>query len=87
MSVSRMAVSWGVVTSRYKVVQNRDAFAFTDALLGDGVRYETAGSLMGGRKTWILAKLPTRYIIQGEQILPYLVFSNTTMDPERLRSQ
>lgn len=66
-----------VVTSRYKVVQNRDAFAFTDALLGDGVRYETAGSLMGGRKTWILAKLPTRYIIQGEQILPYLVFSNT----------
>lgn len=67
----------GVVTSRYKVVQNRDAFGFTDALLGDGVRYETAGSLMGGRKTWILAKLPTRYIIQGEQILPYLVFSNT----------
>ena len=67
----------GVVTIRYKVVQNRDAFAFTDALLGDGVRYETAGSLMGGRKTWILAKLPTRYIIQGEQILPYLVFSNT----------
>ena len=67
----------GMVTSRYKVVQNRDAFAFTDALLGDGVRYETAGSLMGGRKTWILAKLPTRYIIQGEQILPYLVFSNT----------
>lgn len=67
----------GVVTSRYKVVQNRDAFGFTDALLGDGVRYETAGSLMGGRKTWIPAKLPTRYIIQGEQILPYLVFSNT----------
>lgn len=65
------------VTSRYKVVQNRDAFAFTDALLGDGVRYETAGSLMGGRKTWILAKLPTRYIIQGEQILPYLVFGNS----------
>lgn len=67
----------GVVTNRYKVVQNRDAFAFTDELLGEGVRYETAGSLMGGRKTWVLAKLPTRYIIQGEQILPYLVFSNT----------
>ena len=67
----------GVVTNRYKVVQNRDAFAFTDELLGEGVRYETAGSLMGGRKTWILAKLPARYIIQGEQIMPYLVFSNT----------
>ena len=67
----------GVVTNRYKVVQNREAFAFTDELLGNGVRYETAGSLMGGRKIWILAKLPTRYIIQGEQIMPYLVFSNT----------
>lgn len=32
----------GVVTNRYKVVQNRDAF--TDELLGNGVRYETAGS-------------------------------------------
>lgn len=67
----------GVVTNRYKVVQNREAFAFTDGLLGEGVRYETAGSLMGGRKTWILAKLPEKYIIQGEQIMPYLVFSNT----------
>lgn len=67
----------GVVTDRYRVVQNRDAFAFTDELLGSGIRYETAGSLMEGRKTWILAKLPTRYIIQGEDIIPYLVFSNT----------
>jgi len=67
----------GVVTSRYRVVQNREAFAFTDGLLGEGVRYETAGSLMGGRKAWILARLPEKYIIQGEQIMPYLVFSNT----------
>ena len=34
----------GVVTDRYKVVQNEEAFAFTDELLGYGVRYETAGS-------------------------------------------
>lgn len=67
----------GVVTDRYKVVQNRDAFAFTDELLGAGVRYETAGSLMDGKKIWLLAKLPARYIIQGEDIIPYLVFSNT----------
>ena len=26
----------GVVTDRYKVVQNREAFAFTDELLGGG---------------------------------------------------
>ena len=66
----------GVVSDRYKVVQNEEAFAFTDALLGEGVRYETAGSLQSGRKVWILAKLPQAYIMAGEQINPYLVFSN-----------
>lgn len=35
----------GVVSERYKVVQNVEAFSFTDELLGSGVRYETAGSL------------------------------------------
>ena len=50
----------GVVSDRYKVVQNEEAFAFTDELLGEGVTYETAGSLQNGRRTWILAKLPTR---------------------------
>jgi phage/plasmid-like protein (TIGR03299 family) len=67
----------GVVTDRYKVVQNREAFEFTDSLLGEGVSYETAGSLQEGKKIWLLAKLPDRYIIEGEQIEPYLVFSNS----------
>lgn len=67
----------GVVTDRYKVIQNTDAFAFTDELLGEGVKYETAGSLQGGRKVWLLARLPREYIISGERISPYLVFSNT----------
>lgn len=67
----------GVVSDRYKVVQNAEAFAFTDALLGEGVKYETAGSLQEGRKIWLLAKLPDKYIIEGEQIDPYLVFSSS----------
>ena len=67
----------GVVTDRYKVIQNEEAFAFTDALLGKGVRYETAGSLQKGKKVWMLARLPKEYIISGERISPYLVFSNT----------
>jgi phage/plasmid-like protein (TIGR03299 family) len=67
----------GIVTDRYTVVQNEEAFSFTDALLGEGVRYETAGSLQNGRRTWILAKLPQRYIISGDEITPYLVFMNS----------
>lgn len=67
----------GVVSDRYKVVQNKDAFAFTDTLLGEGITYETAGSLQNGRRTWLLAKLPTKYIISGDEITPYLVFMNS----------
>ena len=67
----------GVVSDRYRVVQNTDAFSFTDELLGKGVRYETAGALQEGRKVWLLARLPREYIIAGERISPYLVFSNT----------
>ena len=66
----------GVVTDRYRTIQNHDAFAFTDSLLGEGVTYETAGSLQNGRRVWVLAKLPQRYIISGDEITPYLVFMN-----------
>ena len=63
----------GIVSNRYRVVQNEDAFQFTDDLLGAGVTYETAGALQGGRKVWMLARMPQRYIIAGDEIAPYLV--------------
>ena len=49
----------------------------TDKLLGEGVTYETAGSLREGHRTWLLAKLPQRYIISGDEMTPYLVFMNS----------
>ncbi len=67
----------GVVSGRYRIVQNREAFAFTDELLGKGVRYETAGSLKEGRKVWILARLPKQYRLAEDRVAPYLVFSNS----------
>ena len=40
----------GTVKDRYQVVQNHEAFEFTDALIESGdARYETAGSLFGGK--------------------------------------
>ena len=67
----------GIVSDRYKVVQNEDAFRFTDDFLGAGVTYETAGALQGGRKVWMLARMPHRYIIAGDEIAPYLVVMNS----------
>jgi len=66
----------GVVTDRYKIVQNKDAFAFTDALLGEGVRYETAGSLCSGKRVWLLARMENTTLAE-ENIDPYLVFTNS----------
>ena len=67
----------GVVSARYRIVQNKEAFQFTDDLLGEGVTYETAGSLQGGKKVWMLARLPRKYLIAGDQVVPYLVIFNS----------
>lgn len=67
----------GVVTDRYKIVQNKEAFSFTDSLIGEGCKYETAGSLQGGKKIWLLAKLPDKYKLLDDEVTPYMVFSNS----------
>ena len=48
----------------------------SDALLGEGVRYETAGALQSGKKVWMLARLEGR-MITDEKIDPFLVFTNS----------
>ena len=65
----------GIVGDRYRVVQNTDAFRFTDELIGGDVHYETAGSLREGRQIWLLAKMPEREIA-GDAMEPYLCFTN-----------
>ena len=66
----------GVVTDKYRIVQNREAFAFTDELLGEGVTYETAGSLASGKRVWMLARLEGTKIC-GDDFENFLVFTNT----------
>ena len=66
----------GIVGSRYKIVQNADAFEFTDNLVGEGITYETAGSLRGGKTIWLLGKMPERFIA-GDKFEPYICFCNT----------
>ena len=66
----------GVVSSKYRIVQNEEAFAFTDHLIGGDVRYETAGSLRGGRQVWLLARMPAAKVA-GDEVEPYLCFANS----------
>ena len=67
----------GTVKDKYQVVQNNEAFEFTDALIESGdVRYETAGSLFGGKVVWMLAKLPSDSVL-GDKMDRFLLFSNS----------
>lgn len=67
----------GIVSNKYQIVQNSEAFEFTDNLIATGdVRYETAGSLRDGKQVWLLAKLDTTKVV-GDDVDPYICFTNT----------
>ena len=70
----------GIVTDRYQIVQNEEAFEFTDSIVGETengvVKYETAGSLNHGKKIWLLAKMPTQKVLDDE-VEPYMCFTNS----------
>lgn len=66
----------GIVSNKYKIVQNSDAFEFTDSLLDEGITYETAGALHNGKTVWLLAKMPETKILD-DKFEPYICFMNT----------
>lgn len=69
----------GVVGSAYTVVQNADNADFLNALVDEsGAHFETAGSLNGGRTTFITMKAPEGMMIAGRDAVDmYLVATNS----------
>lgn len=67
----------GIVTGRYTPVQNVEAFEFIDNLIGSSMHFETAGSLMNGRRVWVMAKLPDYVEVGGDPIGQYVFISNS----------
>lgn len=67
---------FGVVGSRYEIVQNIEAFEFFDSIIGEGnAAYETAGALGNGETVFITAKLPSKLLVNKEDIDKYLLFT------------
>lgn len=71
----------GVVGPAYQVIQNVAMFDFLDALTtGEDkvAKWESAGSLRGGRNVWALLNLPDSEITVGkdDRLLPYLLITN-----------
>lgn len=70
--------SLGVVGGRYAVINNVSAFDFVDAIIGDdSAKFETAGSLFGGKTVFIVACLPEDVKVAGDLIKPYFLLKNT----------
>ena len=69
----------GVVGDKYTVLQNTDAFAWFQPFVEAGdVEYHTAGSLRGGRRVWVLARVkgPMLEIRPGDKVAQFLMLSH-----------
>ena len=73
----------GVVGERYHVMQNEDLFSFGDNILDGGGRWETAGSLKGGRVVFGSLALERETVLDpsgvADKIKTYLLI-NTSHD-------
>jgi len=68
----------GVVGADYKVLQNAEAFKFFDPFLqDDACSLESAGSLKGGRRIWVLAKIKdcAADVLPDDALRAYLLLS------------
>jgi len=72
-------VALGIVGKEYVPLQNSEAFAFFDHIVGrNEAIYHTAGALGKGERIWVLAKLPDSIQVVGDDISDkYLLLSNS----------
>lgn len=64
---------YDVVSDKFEVIQNRDAFDFVD-YMGDELEYEKAGETANGM-VYIIGKLPEVSIL-GDSFVPHVIFRN-----------
>lgn len=69
----------GVVSDRYRVLQNSESFKFTDALVEEGsMRYEAAFTMRRGKRMAILARMPqTDEVTPGDVQHRYILLLNS----------
>ena len=66
----------GIVTKKYRVMQNNIAFDFVDNLVNDGFKFDRAGQFRDGRSIWVMGTLPETQIL-GDDISNNVIFVNS----------
>ena len=70
-----------VASDRYTPLPNRKAFEFFDSVVGAGQAiYHTAGTINGGKKLWILAKLDGELKVTNNDILHKYILLGSSHD-------
>ena len=69
----------GAVGLRYQPLQNREAFAWMDEVVGEQLAiWHTCGSLRDGKRVWMLAKLPGTLEVTDRDVLDkYVLITNS----------
>jgi len=91
LAITRQDTSevFAIMGKGYEPLQNVQAFQFFDDVIARGEAvYHTAGSLFGGRRIWILAKLPEDITIgNSDKVEPYILLSNSHDGSKAVRMQ
>ena len=67
----------GIVSSKYSIIQNREAFDFVNELpLQGDFTFTSAGIFNNGKAAWVMGKLPQESIL-GDEVDNNLVFVNS----------
>lgn len=84
----------GAVGTEYSVLQNTKMLEVAEQFCQDprGPRFETAGVLWNGRKSWVLAEFPENMILRGRDgtedvVGQFLLFSNAHDGSQRMKVQ
>ena len=68
----------GIVSEKYKIVNNADAFSFTESIFNSKeIEFVRGGSYRGGSATWLEARVTGQYSVLGDEVECYLIFMNT----------
>ena len=70
----------GLVGANYHPIQNTELFTFFDPLVNreEGTFFHTVGVLKGGKRVWLLAKIPGDfYVVKDDRVGNYLLIASS----------